>query len=109
MQLAVYWYRFVPELSSKQVQTTHRISVKTLMRYVYKSVNVSFDEFGLYFGPVRKQYDRLAYLTNDAVTQKQWRTKCPRRTRNAVLDALKSDPQAPKDVEVDLAPKLKGR
>ena len=98
LKLAVYCYRFFPEVQSQTVQRHCNIAVKTLMRYVYKSVDERYLPFGLYFGPVRSMYDRIKYL-EETMTRQDWRRKCPRRIMSEVLEAVKKDKLAPDGTE----------
>lgn len=51
MRAAVWVYRFAPRVKSKAVQQHFRVSVKSLMRYVYDSCQPEFAAYDLYFGP----------------------------------------------------------
>lgn len=51
MRAAVWVYRFAPRVRSKAVQQHFRVSVKSLMRYVYDSCQPEFAAYDLYFGP----------------------------------------------------------
>ena len=50
MRAAVWLYRAVPVISSKCLQNSFKIAVKTLMRYVHNSYNIHFKKYNLYFG-----------------------------------------------------------
>ena len=69
-----------------------------MMRYVYKSTNEKYCRFGLYFGPMRKQYDRLEYLQRK-MTKHDFMIKCPTRGLAKMLQAAKEDKSAPKNVQ----------
>lgn len=60
MRGAVWVYRFVPSVKSKTIQREFRVSVKSLMRYVYDSCQEEFEAYGLYFGAAGRTVAGLA-------------------------------------------------
>eukprot|EP00750_Incisomonas_marina_P003195 INCI12897.1.p1 GENE.INCI12897.1~~INCI12897.1.p1 ORF type:complete len:254 (-),score=38.61 INCI12897.1:52-813(-) len=60
MRAAVWVYRFAPAVKSKTIQREFRVSVKSLMRYVYDSCQQEFEAYGLYFGAAGKTIAGMA-------------------------------------------------
>ena len=54
MRGAVFIYRFYPMIPSNVIQKAFGISVKTLMRYVYFSCDITYEKYNLYFGEAGK-------------------------------------------------------
>ena len=72
MRAAIWVYRFAPAVKSKTVQSHFKVSVKTLMRYVYDSCLPEYDAYGLYFGPAGQG---VAGMADRAVEKKHGRVK----------------------------------